>query len=452
MLIYQKDINGDTILMADGDVKIRKFTLPGNFIIHTPGIVTFAEEGHVGAFLDVEAKDIILSKGVKLKGKASHLHAHEKMQILGSFESEEDATIKAGQQLDVWGALTSLSGTLDFYGAQFNNGGDVEAFKGIRGNIEHFKNYNFLRTKGNFLLQTNIFENNFDTNKRTGARIFAFGLLKIDTAESYYDAGEIYSPLLTMISASSIQFSSTHKFYGNEADIRANTIDAERGAQFFFQNTLHFCSKLGDFMHYGDVTQIESGLFPCYKDYFPSRRLPVNLLIPDLEALTEAIHLKEYDIIQNAIARIRNGPSRVALCYNVKGDFDRKGNDICLSGTPAFQVAGKMNSDKHLARSGIFTTDNVLIQAALLALKSTSIKSYGSAHLISRGNANFDEVAVQADKEAYVDVKNQLSIPSKLDVNGTEGAFLKSKSLIGTQLGVNSNQGVANVETKKLST
>ena len=43
--------DGDVVLVADGDVAIRKFSLPGNFIVKTSGRVTFNGLGSIGGIL-----------------------------------------------------------------------------------------------------------------------------------------------------------------------------------------------------------------------------------------------------------------------------------------------------------------------------------------------------------------------------------------------------------------
>ena len=195
-------------------------------------------------------------------------------------------------------------------------------------------------------------------------------------------------------------------------------------------------------------TQVESGLFPYYKDYFPARRLPGNVLIPDLGELTEAIHLHEYDIIKGAIARTQRGRSRVALLYNAKGDIERKGQDIGLSGTVIYQTDGNVISEKSLVKSGIFTTDDVLVQAANMALRNTSIRSYGSTHLSSRGDASFDAVSVQSEAVTYIGAQQQITIHSSLEAAGSAGvSFRGEKGITGQRLDVSSKDGIANVTT-----
>ncbi len=86
-----------------------------------------------------------------------------------------------------------------------------------------------------------------------------------------------------------------------------------------------------------------------------------------------------------------------------------------------------------------------------MVLKNTSFKSYSAAHLVSRGCADFDEVAVQADKEAHVNIKDQLAIPTALRVYGAEGTSVQSASTSGSHLEINSEQGVAHVRTGTLN-
>lgn len=166
--------------------------------------------------------------------------------------------------MEVFGRLASNSGTIAISSDELNNFGDIEASRGIKGVINNFKNYNLLRTKGNLLLNTNFFNNGRFNTPRTNSvgRIFAFGLLQINNSEAYVDAGEIYSPLLAIISASSMQFLSTHRFYGCEADIRAHSITSDAGSKFSFQNILRFCSDQTSFRHYGDVHSSRVWPFP----------------------------------------------------------------------------------------------------------------------------------------------------------------------------------------------
>lgn len=216
-------------ILARGDVILHKCFVQRNLNIHTTGKVIFEEEGTIGENCTIEAKDVLLKKQIKTQGSFEFKGLN--FTNMGHLIAEKGASLITENTLLNKGKMTVDGKELLLSGTTFDNLGDIESFKGIRGSITDLAtNKGSIRTRHNFIFQSGSFTN--DKN----ASLFTFGIHQLDVQNLYQDAGAVYSPLLHFLRAGAVEYKASHRFFGNEAIIYSSlgNIEASANSKFFF--------------------------------------------------------------------------------------------------------------------------------------------------------------------------------------------------------------------------
>ncbi len=359
-------------IMARGDVVLHKFCVQRNLNIHTEGRVLFENESIIGENCTIEAKEVLLKKQVKTQGSfefkgLNFTNAGHLMAGRGASLITENAVVNKGK-MTVEGKEFLLSGTT------FDNLGDIESFKGIRGSIsESTTNKGSIRTRHNFIFQSGNFTN--DKN----ASLFTFGIHQLDVQNLYQDSGSVYSPLLHFLRAGAVEYKASHRFFGNEAIIQSSlgNIEASANSKFFSRLYLQFNSQ-ANIQHGGTVELSFDQSYP-YLDYFKTKPMSVLSHISketatDLEEQILALPLGQWEQVSKLRHQIHEQFEK-AIVFNAMGDLYREGIDRIDHGSVIYRVGGLSNMERHTSWAGVFKGNDILVNAANLVMDEVRLSS-----------------------------------------------------------------------------
>jgi hypothetical protein len=359
-------------ILARGDVVLHKFCVQRNLNIQTEGQVIFENEGTIGESCTIEAKEVLVKKHLKTEGffefkgrnftNTGHLMAKRGASLL-----TENAVVNKGK-VTVDGKELLLAGTT------FDNFGDIESFKGIRGSIsESSTNKGSIRTRNNFIFQSGSFTN----DKK--ASLFTFGIHQLDIQNLYQDAGSVYSPLLLFLRAGAVEYKDSHRFFGNEAIIHSflGNIEASANSKFFSRLYLQFNSQ-ADIQHGGTVEASFDQSYP-YLDYFKTKftsALPQvsEETATDLEEQILALPLEQWEQVSQLRHQI-HGQFEKAVVFNAMGNLYRRGMDRVDHGSIIYRADGLSNMERHTCWAGVFKGNDLLINTATLLMDEVRLSS-----------------------------------------------------------------------------
>jgi len=424
-----------TVIVSEGDIKFAPWSMTG-----AQQVVITSKRGSV----DVEG-DVYGSEGIQVTSEAiavsGKLHSNgpvvaaaKNLTITGSLIGTCGIDLSIEKALSIGGICKAYGPGLRGTVGQLDNKGDLET-RGVSLSIETGNNYGSMRTLGHFSLKGNKYFNH------KGSFTFTAGVHHVDCADSYADAGALYTPTLFLAHAHHLMFLTGHHGYLKDGLLSASRqITVEEGAYFDLSGPRVFLqfSSDGSVTFRGVALHDSKAHFPVlayYESLTPAGAGQKRISAATSVSLDETGFRKEIDkIAQNhPLAKLDKGSG---ITITVQGDVKYAGTSKLDGGALTVDAGGAVHAEQGTMQAGYFTGNSVSIHATQVALKETSINTYfDNVLLVAQGPLSLKDATLSSGMSSILkalscDIKNS-TIESE---QSTEIAVKKAVLVKSSQL------------------